>query len=366
MSILLFVVILVVLVLVHEFGHFIVAKAGGIRVDEFGVGFPPRVWGKKVGETLYSVNALPFGGFVKIFGEDPNDESIRGPDSRRSFVHKPRILQAAVLVAGVFFNVLFAWILLSSGFLIGLPTSLSEEFRPYAQNVRVIVTAVAPAGPALKAEIKPGDTIVAIRDSRSNVALEDVTPEGIKKFVSAREGNPLQLTLSREGVMIEKSVTPVLGISENPAIGIGMDEVGDVKLPVVPAFIEGGKLTYDIGKATAGGLFNLVREAFVGKADLSQISGPVGIVGLVGEASRLGFIYILTFTALISINLAVINLLPFPALDGGRLLFVIIEGIIRRPISPAIANAVNYAGFAILIGLMVIVTYHDIVKLIAS
>ena len=129
MSILLFIIILAVLILAHEFGHFIVAKKSGIRVDEFGIGFPPKLYGKKFGETEYTINALPLGGFVKIFGENPDEENTNGPDRARSFVHKPKIIQAAVLVAGVFFNLLLAWFLISAGFMIGLPAS-SESVLP--------------------------------------------------------------------------------------------------------------------------------------------------------------------------------------------------------------------------------------------
>jgi len=121
MSIILFIVILAALILVHELGHFIAAKRAGVRVDEFGIGFPPRLWQKKIGETVYSVNAFPIGGFVKIFGEDPNDESMKGKDSARSLTHKKRYVQAWIIGAGVVFNLLFAWLLISVGFMIGLP-----------------------------------------------------------------------------------------------------------------------------------------------------------------------------------------------------------------------------------------------------
>src|SRR3989338_9433502 len=152
MSILIFVVILLVLVLVNEFGHFFTAKKFGIRVDEFGFGFPPKIFGIKKGETEYSLNALPIGGFVKIFGENPDDENTNGPDRDRSFVHKPKWKQAVVLFAGVFMNLLLAWILFSIGFMSGLPTSMGSEVKGYPlKDVNLVIVSVMTDSPADKA-----------------------------------------------------------------------------------------------------------------------------------------------------------------------------------------------------------------------
>ena len=146
-------------------------------------------------------------------------------------------------------------------------------------------------------------------------------------------------------------------------IGIGMDMVGTLSLPVHKAIYEGGRATLRLSYLTVGGITNLIKDAVMGKADLSQVAGPVGIIGLVGDASRLGFAYLITFTALISINLAIINLIPFPALDGGRILFVAIEGVSKRKINPKIAHTLNTVGFTLLIIVMLIVTYRDILRL---
>lgn len=368
MSILIFVIVLAVLIFVHELGHFIAAKKSGIKVEEFGIGFPPKIWSRRKGETLYSINAIPFGGFVKIFGENPEPEPEArygaGPseDFSSALFNKPRLIQAAVLAAGVIFNVLFAWLLVSTGFLIGLPTSTSYSGTGEVQNPRSIVTYVAKGSPAEKASLKIGDAIVGASSEGS--VLKEVTPRLISNFIEAHGKEGLTLTLSRGKKLYSANlVADEASVAGRSTVGIGIDEVGTLKLPVHRALWEGGKTVVNLTLVTAKGIIQFIGSAFVGKADLSQVTGPVGIVGLVGDVTNLGFVYLLSFTAIISINLAIINLLPFPALDGGRLLFLGIEAIRRKPISPKVANKLNQIGFALLILLMVVVTFHDIVKL---
>ncbi len=363
MSILLFFIILAVLVLVHEFGHFIVAKKSGIRVDEFGLGFPPRLTSKKYGETEYSLNVIPFGGFVKIFGEDAHalEESVSEEDKKRSFSFKPKWIQALVLVAGISFNILFAWLLLSIGFMTGFPSSVEGVSRPVT-DAKTIVAEVLPNSPAEKAGLKPLDSLVAIQSGGEIAPIDSV--EKIQQFIQAHSAQKISITYARGDETKSVDVTPQSGVVEGKvAIGIAMDRVGILKLPVHLAIFEGAKLTYTIVKEVAVGLVQFIEQIFLFKADFSQVTGPIGIIGLVGEASHLGFVYLLTFTAFISINLAVINLIPFPALDGGRLLFVLIEAIKGSPIKPRIAHAFNTVGFALLLLLMVLVTAHDLVKL---
>ena len=367
MSIILFLVILVALIVVHEFGHFLTAKAGGIRVDEFGIGFPPRLFGVRKGETMYSVNALPLGGFVKIFGEDPDTASISGPGSTRSFVNKPKTLQAAVLVAGVAGNILLAWVLLTLGFVVGMPTSVDSMNNRPLENIRLVASGVLPGSPAETVGIERGDTIVRL--AAGTDTIEPRAPKDVFPFVAAHEG-PIMVEVMRSKKIESLTVYAKKGViaaePETPAIGIALGEIGDLRLPFYLAPIEGAKATAHLLTATAVGLYQFVGSALVGAGDLSQVTGPVGIVGLVGDASALGFMYLLSFTALISINLAIINLLPFPSLDGGRLLFVIIEAIKGSAIRPAVANTLNTVGFVFLILLMIFVTYHDIVKLATS
>lgn len=364
MNILLFIIILAILILAHEFGHFIVAKRFGIRVDEFGVGFPPKLYGKKVGETEYTVNAVPFGGFVKIFGENPDEESTIGPDSSRSFVNKPRYVQAMVLVAGVFFNLLLSWFLISAGFMIGLPTS-SEAVQAgqILEDAKLTVTEVLPNSPAERVGIASGDRIMSLSSGEST--LMKVTPEGFQEFVAAHPTGAMQVKLFRGNKETEVSVIPEQGVLEGkPAVGIAMDMIGVIRLPLFGALKEGGKLTLRYTKETFVGLYTLARDAIFGKADMSAVSGPIGIVSMVGSASHLGFVYLIGLTAIISINLAVINILPIPALDGGRLFFLLIESVKRSPIKPRIANMAHAIGFAALMILIIVITIHDVMKLI--
>lgn len=365
MSILIFVVILLVLVLVHEFGHFFSAKKFGIKVEEFGFGFPPKLFGVKKGETEYTFNLLPLGGFVKIFGENPDEENTNGPDAARSFVNKPRWQQAIVLFAGVFANFILAWILFSFGFMSGLPTSVGAEPEgSKLQDVGVVIISVAPDSPASQAGLQAGDKIVSLKNKDSETL--DVNLENVKSYVveSGDAGLEIGYARGRGDTQIVK-LKPVFPESGGePIIGIGMDSVGVAKLPILKALKEGMALTLSITKSTALGLYRLILDSLGGRGSLETITGPVGLVGIVGDAYQFGFVYLLSFTALISINLAIINLIPFPALDGGRLLFLLIEKIKGSRINQKFFNLANMIGFFILILLMIIVTYHDVIKLI--
>ena len=350
-----------VLVFVHELGHFLIAKKTGVRVDEFSVGFPPRLFSFKKGETLYSLNAIPFGGYVKIFGEDPNEESITGKDASRSLVNKPKYIQGAVLLGGIAFNILFAWLLISASLMSGYKMPVDTASYPVT-NAKITILSVLDNSPAKKVGLMAGDEITSLKEvGSSSVAPQEVLD--VQKLISESKSG-LQISFNRNGQNKTVDVEPSLGISgDNRAIGISMAKVGEVHLSFFTAFWEGVKLTYDVVVQTFFSLIDFFGKVFMGKADISQVSGPVGIAGLVGDASHFGFVYLLGFTAFISINLAVINFMPFPALDGGRLFFLIIEAIIRRPISPKVLNFINALGFIFLIGLMLFVTYHDIVKL---
>lgn len=365
MSILIFVIILLILVLVHEFGHFYSAKKFGIRVDEFGFGFPPKLFGYKWGETEYTFNLFPLGGFVKIFGENPDDENTFGPDKDRSFVNKPKWQQAVVLFAGVFMNFMLAWVLFSFGFISGLPTSVGSELKGYAlTDVNTVVVSVAPHSPAENAGLKSGDKIVAIKSATDSTT--NISPTTIKSMVMANPNKELEFGYVRGSNKNEVNtvkITPISDGGKDPMIGISMDQIGIAKLPILKAFGEGMKLTLYMTKSTVLGLFGLIGKGLVGKGDLSQVTGPVGLVGVVGDAYKFGFSYLLSFAGLISVNLAVINLVPFPALDGGRLLFLIIEKIKGSRINAKFLNIANIAGFAILILFMLVITYKDVVKL---
>jgi regulator of sigma E protease len=365
MPILIFIVILGGLILIHEFGHFIVAKRSGIRVDEFGIGFPPRLFRLfKKGETEYTVNVIPFGGFVKIFGENPTDEArAEGPDKKRSFVHKSKMTQMAVIAAGIVFNILTGWILLSLIFAVGFPASVDLYPERTLENVGVTVTGVLERSPAAKAGFKDGDvlTFIALRGEETRAPITSVT--GVQEFIGMHN-YPLSIEILRDTVVKTIEVIPEEGIVEGKhAIGISMDEIGFLRFPAHEAVWQGALMTYEYIGQIAVGLGTLVHQAIIGRADFSQVSGPVGIVGIVDDVAALGPLYILRFAAIISINLGILNLLPFPALDGGRLFFLLIEAIRRKPLPPRFVIMSNTVGFVLLIILMVAVTWKDIVAL---
>ncbi len=370
MSIVIFILVLVALIVVHEFGHFVVAKLSGMRVDEFGIGYPPRAWSFKKGETVYSLNWLPFGGFVKIYGEDMEEklpDAAPSADSHRAFSARPRVLQALTLVAGIVMNLLFAYALISITLVMGTPRALDDADIARAQHVSVVVAGVLPDSPAAKAGLQAGDYIRSA--TLGDAVFTGGTADTFTALVAGDTSTaPITLKLERNGTMITASTTPVTGTIASdptrPAIGVKLATVGVISVPFWKAPIEGAVLTWDVTVQTAVALVHFFAGLLTFTADLAQVSGPVGIAGAVGAASSEGLSALLTITALISINLALINVLPIPALDGGRLLFVLIEAITRRPIKPALANTVNVAGFALLILLMLVVTAHDVFKLI--
>lgn len=364
MSVIIFLIVLAVLILVHEFGHFIVAKKSGIRVDEFGLGFPPKIISKKFGSTLYTLNAIPFGGFVKIFGEDPHAENISEADKPTSFFYKPKWVQSLVLVAGVTFNIIFAWLLISLGLFIGMPAGPDYSGFGQVSNVELTVTQVIADLPAHKAGLISGDEILKV--TLGNTVLQDdsLTPESVSSLIST-SNKPLDFVYSRGDEEKKVSILPILNEeSGKNMVGIAMDEIGILKLPPHLALLEGARTTGLMIEQTAIGLAVFLWDTVKLNSDFSQVTGPVGIAGVVGEAKTLGFVYLLSITALISINLAIINLLPFPALDGGRLFFILIEVITRRKIPDSFVRWTNLVGFILLLLLMLVVTGNDILKLL--
>lgn len=356
-----FLIVLTILVFVHELGHFLAAKLFGIRVDEFAIGFPPRIWSFMRRGTRFAINIIPLGGYVKIHGENAEDEAT--PDSMLS---KSRWQQVVVLVAGVTFNIIFAWILLSLAFVIGTTASTTGFPQEKVSDRGIRITFVAPGSPAEVAGFKPGEKILAIESSFSSLATTSLDITSIQDSISKSNGT-VNFTVQEIDMTTEHivSVTPTEGVVPGKkAIGISMDEVGTIKLGPIDAVLYGAKSTWAMTENIAIGLWGFIKGLIVSehsaKEVLKSVSGPVGIAGIVGSSAHQGFSILLAITAIISLNLAVLNLVPFPALDGGRIVVVCIEAIIRRRIQPKFINWINLAGFILLLGLMLIVTIKDI------
>lgn len=361
MTVLIVIAILVLLIVVHELGHFIAAKISRVRVQEFGIGYPPRAFTLgKLGETEYTINWIPFGGFVRLFGDEGEEEHGRG-----SFMDAPRWKQAFVLLAGVAMNAAAAWFLFAIGLHLGVPQPV--ETVPPGQTAMLIVADVVEGSPAFAVGIAPGDVIKEVSDQSGKKAQLDA--ESVIAFVRAHPGKPLVVGYQHAGEEERATLIPSQGVltqeAGQPALGIALVSVAVVPLPWSEAFSQASSLTKDTFVRTAQGVWKLFSQAVRGAADLSQIVGPVGIVGYVGEASQSGLGSVLALAALISVNLAIINLIPIPSLDGGRLLILGVEAIMRRGAPRLAVHVLNAIGIALIVFLMFTVTYHDIARLLA-
>ncbi|HYC79722.1 MAG TPA: RIP metalloprotease RseP [Candidatus Binatia bacterium] len=352
-TIIIFIIILGLLVFVHELGHFVMAKRAGMQVEEFGFGFPPRLFGIKRGETIYSINWIPIGGFVKIAGED--GENAENP---RSFSNKGFWPRFGVLIAGVTMNVIFAWLILSLAVAIGFPTVIGEgQEIPGSARIKdpsIAFDQVAENSPAQAAGIRLGDKIISINGEPTE-SIEEV-----QSLTRNNAGRETKYVVQRGDDVMEKNVTPRANPPEGEGpLGVSLVTIATVSYPWYEAPVRGLTETYNILSATIGAFAHILGQWFSGESVGAQISGPVGIAVLTRDVAELGFIYLLRFTALLSINLAVINAVPFPALDGGRILFLIIEKLRRKKLPEAAEQWANAIGFMLLIGLMVLVTVLD-------
>lgn len=356
-----FIAILAILILVHEFGHFFVAKRSGAKVEEFGIGFPPRVFGLKRNETTYSINLLPIGGFVKIYGEDG-----QGRKDPRSFAAKSIRTRTSIIAAGVTMNMLLAVLLLSVGHFIGLPHVFDEKavIDVNVKNINVRVAAVAENSPAEKAGIKTGDIITALQSAEERlVNIQAIT--AVQDFIDKHRGETVKISLKRGGEVTESEIIPRKNPPEGEgATGIAMLKTGEIAYPFYIAPIKGVESTFLIAGRTFQEFGNILVDLVKTGALHGELSGPVGIAILTGQVQKMGFIFLLQFVALISINLAIINALPLPALDGGRLLFLGVEKIMGRPVNQKYEKISHAIGLAMLIFLMLLVTFRDIGKLL--
>lgn len=371
-TILIFVIVLGLLVFVHEFGHFIMAKKAGIHVEEFGFGFPPRlvgirrgrdgayrlVWGNKEQEkdapTVYSLNWLPVGGFVKITGEGGEDK-----DRRDSFASRPTGVKIAVIAAGVIMNFLLATVLVA----VTLSISTVREVPPnvskyvHVSDRRLEIAGVVEHSPAADAGVKAGDRLLGVDGKPFS------KPEDFRVYVGEHPTKPLAITLGRDGKEVVLNVTPkVLEQTGKPGIGVAFGDVALVRYPVWLAVPKAVVTTVQMTGMIFSTLGTVVRDLVLGNKVSLDVAGPVGIAVMTGQAARLGWLYLAQFVAILSLNLAVINIFPFPALDGGRILFLLIEKIRRKPLSQKIEGLIHNVGFMLLLGLVALVTLRDISK----
>lgn len=358
-TITIFIITLLILVLVHELGHFLMAKRFGIKVEEFGFGIPPRAWGKKIGETIYSINWLPFGGFVKLLGEDEVDQKIL--QNKHSFAAQKVWKRIVVVIAGITMNLILAWIL----FYIVL---IAQNFRIVYPTPDQIVQVVETQKdlPAQKAGIKDGERLLAIGDQFIN------SVEQSKKVISQNAGKEIKLVLSDlDGNNLRiVFVTPQQVSKDQVLIGVVFSQVGfrQYKTPIEKVF-SGITYSWDLTRLSFVGLGKLITNVSHGdiKTASKSVAGPVGLAtitnGILSQGLEATIPYI-WFTGVISLTLAIMNFLPIPALDGGRLLFLYIEAITRKRVKPEIERYIHTAGFALLITLMLLVTMSDIRKLV--
>ena len=350
----LFVIFLIsILILVHEWGHFFSARALGVKVEEFGFGFPPRVFSKMRNGVRYSFNLLPFGGFVKIFGEHGEGEA-----APESFAGRPPWQRFIILAAGVFMNVVLAWVLFSIASGIGVPQVVDGE----GSAIPVSVLSVAPGSPAESSGVKFGDAILRI--SQNGNSLVVFSEEHVVSFIDAHKGSEVTLSLRRGEEVKDISVLA----RENPpdgqgSVGISMGRLSVISAPWYLAPVEGAKTLGRSIVLTIYGFWYLVSELVRGNTSI-PVSGPVGIFVFANDIRPLGVSFFLHFMGILSVNLAILNFLPIPALDGGRIFFLLIEKIKGTPISQRVEQAAHTAGFIVLVLLMLIITYKDLAHIL--
>lgn len=370
-----FIFILSVLVFVHEFGHFLVAKKAGMKIEEFGFGYPPRIWGKRVGETIYSINALPIGGFVKILGEELG-EAVAKEDEKKTFYSKPKKARTAVLLAGVLMNFLLAVAAFSIIYTqIGIPTKTDQ----------VTIIGVTENSPAALAGIKENDVVIRVdgQEVKDNEAFIRLTNE------RAGEKMTIEITREKDNPCQEKVLGGVPGMEiscqngnllvaviprQNPPEGEGALGVviSQMEMKFYPSWqmpirgsIEGFKEAFAWIRLVLEFVVGMVGRLFAGELP-RDVAGPVGIFQITGQAVEGGYLAILQFLGILSVNLMVLNILPFPALDGGRLVFIGYEAVTGRRPKPSIERWVNTVGMIALLLLLFLVTVNDVARIIET
>ncbi|HET9947219.1 MAG TPA: M50 family metallopeptidase [Patescibacteria group bacterium] len=361
-TVIVFLLILSVLVLIHEAGHFFVAKKLGVKVEEFGFGFPPRIWGKKVGETIYSINLLPIGGFVKLYGEDdagggkisvPTEQTEKG-DIKRAFFSRPIWQRATIVVAGVVMNFLLAVVIISYLFAVqGVATPGKE----------VQVVALAVHAPAAQAGIKVGEIVVSVN------SIVMTSPQQLIDYTKAHLGKDMVVVIKNSKNQTRTiHVTPRLHYPSNEgAMGIAISAtVVTKKYPWYQAPFVGLKESVIESWQILQGLGTTLTDVVVHREVPQGLAGPVGIAQLTGQFIQIGPNAVLSLVSLLSLNLAILNILPIPALDGGRFFFILIEAVTRKKVNAQVEGYAHAVGMIVLLVLIALITLHDVIRLITG
>jgi regulator of sigma E protease len=429
LTVIIFIIILGVLIFVHELGHFVTARRNGIRADEFGFGFPPRIvgfqfltgkkqeekielesiqvektdikmadneeiiretitekmkkvieivpvrkwriiWGNQDGDeenerkdldevrennyeggTIYSINWIPLGGFVKIKGE--GGENRDDPDS---FAGKKAWTRIKVLAAGVIMNFLFAWFLIAWVFMVGAPVA-TDSSTAGSPNAKIQISEVLPDSPASVMNLQVGDEIL------KNNSLQTI--ENVQNYINSHRGQEIVLRVKRGDKVLDLKGVPRIDVPVGEgSLGVGLAETIVTKYPFFQSVWKGLVTMLNLILAMLLALFGILKHLLIGQGIGADVAGPVGIAVLTKQVTTLGFIYVLQFAALLSINLGIINILPIPALDGGRILFILIEKIKGSPVTQKTEQLFHTVGFVLLIILMILITFRDVTKLI--
>ena len=352
-SILSFIIVLGVLIFFHEFGHFIVARLFGVGVEKFSLGFGPRLIGKKVGITDYRISAIPLGGYVKMVGEEP-DADINPEDIPLSFTHKHVAKRMLIVAAGPVFNILLAVIIFFGIFLVSGTFILKPSVGSVKQD-----------SPAFAAGLEKGDLITAINESAINSWDE------MAEIINSSQGQEIKLTVRRGESSRNFSLAPEQVTTKNifgedvQRFIIGITAAGETfskEMSVFQAFSESMVQTYRVTEL----MVVIIVKLISGDISTDTIGGPIMIAQMAGDSAKAGIGSLISFIALISVNLAIINLLPIPVLDGGHLLFFSIEAIKGRPVSTKVREIAQQVGLFILILLMILVFYNDISRIFFS
>ena len=350
MDIIIFVVALSILVLIHEFGHFFAAKATGVKVEEFGLGLPPKIIGKKKWGTIWSLNWLPIGGFCKLFGEDPGGKGAN--KSKDSFLSKNPWQKALIVLGGVLMNLVLAVVIFATVYtIVGIPI----------ETDKVKIIGIAKDSPAEKAGLKEGDWVKNIGVAEVNESSE-LTAE-IEKY----RGKEVQLAVDREG----QSIALPVQVREKAPDGEGLmgvvisnTEMQKIKWYEFYKGIGAGfKEAYFWGKIIGGGVYQMITGLLTGNVP-KDVAGPIGMFQATSSIrNNQGFLAMVHFFGVVSVNLAVVNVLPFPALDGGRIVFVLYELLTKKRANEKLEMIVNNVGMMILLGLILLVTIGDISRI---